>query len=183
MNKVLMFIADGFEECEALLVVDILRRGNVEVTTASITNNIFVEGSHKITIKCDALASDLKLSQFEMLVLPGGIPGTINLDNSPIVKNALIEFKNQNKKIAAICAAPFILDKNGILNGKKAVAHKNFRKELLNADLTIEEVVVDGNIITAWGLGAAIPFGLELLNQLTNEENVAHVRDGIDYIH
>lgn len=183
MGKAVVFIAEGCEECEALLCVDILRRAGARAIMASISGVLRVKSSHGVEFICDALAEDVDFSSVDMVILPGGIPGTYNLADSAVVERTIKGFAAENKKIAAVCAAPSVLAKYGLLDGRAATAHKKFRDKLAGAAVTDREVVVDGNITTAWGLGASIPFALELASQLEGREAAEHVRGGIDYIH
>ena len=183
MGKAVIFFADGFEECEGLITVDILRRAGADIKTLSITDSLTVKSAHSVEIKCDGLAKDTDIMSADLVILPGGMPGTYNLADSDIVNNALMKFAASNKKIAAICAAPYVLAQLGLLKGKKATAYKSFRDKLTGAEVLDREVVVDGNITTGWGLGAAIPFALELARQLEGESAAERVRAGIDYIH
>lgn len=183
MSKVCVFLADGFEECEGLVVVDILRRAGAEVTTASIMGRREVTGSHHITVQADALAEALALDEFEMLVLPGGMPGTTHLDGCALVTDAAQRFAAAGKRVAAICAAPSVLGRLGLLEGRKATCYPGFEPKLTGAAITGGEVAVDGTITTGQGLGAAIPFALELAAQLMGQEAADHVREGIVYRH
>ena len=183
MGKAIIFFADGCEECEVLLTVDILRRAGAEAVMAAVSDGLTIKSSHGVTLLCDVAAGEADYDSADMLVLPGGIPGTYALADSPVVERELRSFAAQGKKIAAVCAAPYVLAKYGLLDGKKAIAHKKFRDRLAGAIVTEREVVVDGNVTTAWGLGASIPFALELARQLQGEEAAGHVRAGIDYIH
>ena len=126
MSKAVVFFAEGTEECEALLVVDLLRRAKVEVTVASASGSLTVTGSHKVTITADALAEDVDYSDVDLVVLPGGIPGTPNLAASAAVTGAVKAQAAAGKKVAAICAAPSILADLGLLEGRKATAHASF---------------------------------------------------------
>lgn len=183
MGKAVVFMADGLEECEGLLCVDILRRAGAEVVTASISDSLKIKSSHGVELLCNVLAEDVDFSSVDLIILPGGIPGTYKLGESTIVEKTLKEFAGAGKKIAAVCAAPSVLAQYGLLDGKKAISHKNFRDKLAGALVTENEVVVDGNITTAWGLGATIPFALELARQIQGADAAEHVRLGIDYIH
>jgi 4-methyl-5(b-hydroxyethyl)-thiazole monophosphate biosynthesis len=183
MGKAAIFLADGCEECEGLLCVDILRRAGAEVVMASISDSLTVKSSHEVEFCCDELASQMDFSSVDMVILPGGIPGTYKLGESETVADVLKNFSREGKKIAAVCAAPSVLAQYGLLEGKKAIAHKKFRDKLHGAIVTEREVVVDGNITTAWGLGASIPFALELARQLQGEDAAERVRAGIDYEH
>ena len=178
MSKAIVFFADGFEECEGLLVVDLLRRAGVEVTTASINGSTKIVSSHGITLFSDVIAEDADYESADIVILPGGLKGTENLAASAFVKQKCLEFAGK-KKVAAICAAPSILASLGLLEGKKATVHPNFEDKMSGAELTHAQVSVDGNITTGQALGAAIPFALELIRQLAGEDKVAKVRKGI----
>lgn len=183
MKKAVVFFADGMEECEALLTVDLLRRGGVDVVTAAAGGSRDILTSHKIPLRADALAEGLDLTDVDLLVLPGGIPGTPNLESCPAVVRAVTAFFRENRRVAAICAAPTILGHLGLLRGRRATCHAAFRDQLDGAEVLDQEVVVDGNLTTSFGLGGAIPFGLELVRQLAGEAQAARVREGIEYLH
>ncbi|OUN33216.1 MULTISPECIES: DJ-1 family glyoxalase III [unclassified Faecalibacterium] len=183
MSKAVVFFAEGTEECEALLVVDLLRRGKIEVVVASASGSLTVTGSHKVTITADALAEDVDYSDVDLVVLPGGIPGTPNLAANSTVTSTVKAFAEAGKKVAAICAAPSILADLGLLEGKKATSHFTFQDKLTGAVVLDQEVVVDGNITTSYGLGGAIPFGLELVRQLVGPDEAARVQKAIAYKH
>ena len=183
MSKVCVFLAEGFEECEGLLVVDILRRGGVEVTTASISDSLQVTSSHHVNIQADTLACELALDTFDGLFLPGGMPGTLNLGKSHFVKNAVERFHQNGKWISAICAAPSILGEMGLLKGKKATSFPAFEDKLDGATVLQTEFVQDGTILTGRGLGAAIPFGLHFLEMLEGKETAQKIRTAICYEH
>ena len=129
MSKAVVFFAAGTEECEALLVVDLLRRAKVEVTIASATGNRAITSSHKVHITADALAEDIDYSDVDMVVLPGGIPGTPNLAANKTVTDTCVSFAQAGKKVAAICAAPSVLAQLGLLEGRKATAHAGFQDQ------------------------------------------------------
>ena len=169
MSKAVVFFADGTEECEALLVVDLLRRAKVEVIVASAMGRRELVSSHKIHLTADALAEEVDYSDVDMVVLPGGIPGTPNLA--------------ANKKVTETCAAPSILASLGLLEGRNATAHAGFQDQLAGAIVHDEEVVVDGNITTSYGLGGAIPFALELVRQLAGQAEAERIRNAIAYRH
>lgn len=183
MSKAVVFFAEGTEECEALLVVDLLRRAKVEVVVASATGSLTVTGSHKVTITADALAEDVDYSGVDLVILPGGIPGTPNLAANPTVTGTVKAFAAAGKKVAAICAAPSILAGLGLLDGKKATGHASVQDKLTGAVVIDQEVVVDGNITTSYGLGGAIPFGLELVRQLVGPDEAARIQKAIAYKH
>ena len=169
MSKAVVFFAEGTEECEALLVVDLLRRAKVDVTVASASGSREILSSHKIRITADALAEEVDYSDVDLVVLPGGIPGTPNLAANKTVTDTCTAFAKSGKKVAAICAAPSVLASLGLLEGKNATAHAGFQDKLAGAHVLDAEVVVDGNITTSYGLGGAIPFALELVRQLAGQ--------------
>lgn len=166
-----VFLANGFEEIEALTPVDCLRRCELEVKTVGVGGRA-VTGSHGITVFCDLIAEEVALNdRLEMIILPGGMPGTLNLEKSQYVKSA-IEFCRDNKiPIAAICAAPSILGHMGLLKGKKATCFVGFEDQLLGADvLTDRPVVTDGDIITACGMGNALDFACAIVSKLISSK-------------
>jgi 4-methyl-5(b-hydroxyethyl)-thiazole monophosphate biosynthesis len=166
---VYLFLTDGFEEIEALTVVDILRRAQIDIKTVSITGEKSVKGSHDITVEADILIEEADKDDFEMLVLPGG-PGHKNLEESASLSKLLEKAISDNKWIAAICAAPSILGKKGYLANKKAVCFPGFEKYLKGAEVLYENVMLDGKIITSRGAGTAIEFALEAVKALTGEK-------------
>ena len=170
MAKVITYLADGFEEIEALTPVDILRRGGVEVVTVSISNSKTVYGSHGINVEADALLSEADTDSADMLFLPGGKKGTENLDNCEPVKEKIREFLASGKYIAAICAAPTVLGHMGVLNGKKATCYGGLEGQLTGALTSADSVVVDGNIITSRGMGTSLDLALKLLEIFTDED-------------
>lgn len=183
MSKAVVFFADGTEECEALLVVDLLRRAKVEVVVASAMGRQELHTSHGILMQADALAEEVDCADADLIVLPGGIPGTPNLAANPAVVAAVKAQAAAGKKLAAICAAPSILADLGLLEGKRATAHAAFQDKLAGAVVLDEEVVVDGNITTSYGLGGAIPFALELVRQLAGDAEAQAIRSAIAYRH
>ena len=163
MSRVCVFLADGFEEIEGLTVVDILRRAGVEVSAVSITDEKMVTGSHGIRVEADARMKELDFKNTEMLVLPGGMPGTLHLKDHEGLGELLKKAYADGKYIAAICAAPTVLEKYGLLEGKKATSYPAMEKELVSADYQTDKVVVDGNIIPSRGMGTAIEFGEKMV--------------------
>lgn len=161
-----VFLAPGFEEIEALATVDFIRRAEMEVCTVGIGGQI-IEGAHGINVFCDIDEREVKLSdELDAIVLPGGMPGTLNLEKSDTVQGA-IDFCHENgRKICAICAAPSILGHKGLLSGKKACCFPGFEQELTGAEVTNDFTCADGNIITAKGAGSAISFGYEIVKAL-----------------
>ena len=178
MSKAIVFLANGFEECEGLLVVDLLRRGGTEVTTASITGSTTVVSSHGVRLFADTVAEEADYEAADIVILPGGLKGTEHLAACDFVKQKCVEFA-AGKKVAAICAAPSILASLGLLDGKEATVHPHFEEKMPGAILTHGQVAVADNITTGQALGAAIPFALELLHQLEGDEKVEKVRKGI----
>ncbi len=174
-----VFMADGFEEIETIAPVDILRRAEKDVVTVGIGSDT-VRSSHGITMLTDIADMQLQLDErLEMIVLPGGMPGTLNLEKSPAV-NAAIQYCLDNRiNIAAICAAPSILGKKGILNGKNATCFPGFEKFLEGAVLSSDSVVTDGLITTAVGPGAATEFGLRLAEILCGKAEANRIALGM----
>ena len=165
---VYLFLANGFEEVEALCPLDLLRRGGVAVTTVGIGGDEIV-GSHGIHVMADMRDLFYKDPSPEMVILPGGMPGASNLDASPVVEQAIRAAVRSGGILAAICAAPFLLGKRGLLEGKEAICYPGFEGELKGARLSEKKVVRDGKIITAAGMGVAKEFGLELLAALRGQ--------------
>ena len=155
---VYIMLADGFEEVEALACCDILRRAEIKTYLASIDEE-HVKGSHQITVKSDLKAEEIDFSQVEGVVLPGGMPGTLNLQKNETVIKLIKHCVENNKLVGAICAAPMILGDMGVLKGKKATCFPGFEENLTGAEVIDDFVVTDGNIITGKGAGASIMFG------------------------
>ena len=161
-----VLLADGFEELEALTPVDMLRRYGIDVKTVAI-DNIEVCGAHSIIVKADMSIKDIDMAAIDGIVLPGGMPGTLNLQKDKNV-NELIDYCNENKKlIAAICAAPMILGEKGLLSGKSAVCFPGFEENLKGADVGNGSTAVCDNYITAKGAGAAYEFGAEIIDYIS----------------
>ena len=177
---VYLFLANGFEECEALVPLDILRRANIQVKTVGIGGNE-ITGSHGITVVCDTVNKSLPLEELEGIILPGGLPGATNLEADKNVQSAIDYCAENNLLISAICAAPQILGHKGLLKGKNAVCFPGFEKELAGATIVDQKVVCDGNIITAWGAGAAFEFGFSILEHLTDSATAQKLRCSMKY--
>lgn len=175
---VIVFMADGFEECEGLLLVDILRRAGLKTVMASVMGRIEVDSSRHIVINTDCLAENVDYTNARMVVLPGGRLGTENLNDSQLVKEKCREF-GKNKMVAAVCAAPSILASLGLM--KNATVHPDFADAMDSVTVLDEPVVVDGNVITGQGLGATIPFALEIVKNLVNEETAERIKKEICY--
>jgi len=165
-----ILLADGFEEIEALTVVDILRRANVDIKMVSVEDGNSVTGAHGIIVQADISIDMVQKSKMEMLILPGGLPGTDNLEGSAEVIN-LISYANENGKyIAAICAAPKILGRLNLLNGKSAICYPGYEGELIGAKIIEKGVVIDENIITAKAAGTAHSFAFAIVEVLCNKQ-------------
>ncbi len=176
-----LFLADGFEEIEALSPVDFLRRAGVEVVTVGVTGE-FVTGAHNITVKSDVSINEIVLnSNLEGIVLPGGMPGADNLNNSEAVRKAIDYCSHNGKIISAICAAPFILGRKGLLEGKNATCFPGFENELIGANVVSDGVVTDGNIITAKGAGVAWEFGEAIAEKLVGKEKSESILKAIQW--
>jgi len=184
MAKVYVFMADGFEDVEALIPVDVLRRGGVEVVTVSTTEFPSVESAHGVSIETDLLFEQCDFSDADLLMLPGGMPGASNLFAHEGVCNAVKAQAAAGKKVSAICAAPaVVLAPLGILDGKRATCYPGFESALENATYTGDLVTVDGNVTTAEGPAAAFPYAYELLAQLTDKQTSDQVAEGMRYKH
>lgn len=181
MSKVCVFLAEGFEEIEALTVVDLLRRAGIDVDTVSVTGSLLVTSSHKITVTADKLFEDVDFGGVDMLVLPGGMPGTKNLEAFVPLMEQLDIFYKKEKNIAAICAAPSILGHRGMLKGKRACSFPEFESHLEGAEITANKTEVSGNIITGRGMGCAIDFSLAILTELQGKEAAEAVAKKIIY--
>ncbi len=166
---VYVMLAEGFEEIEALTVVDILRRANIDVKTVSVSGDHIVEGAHNIRIGTDILFDDIS-EEPDMIILPGGMPGTKNLDADDRLRNLLIHSYENNKYVAAICAAPMILGKLGFLKGKIATCYPSFETYLEGATLSRDKVCVDDNVITSRGPGTASDFALCIVELLKDND-------------
>lgn len=176
---VCIFMANGFEEVEALTVVDILRRANIDIKMVSINNDLKVTGAHNIQVITDCLFKDVDYEKVDMLILPGGMPGTNNLKENEELKELLLKFAKQDKYIAAICAAPIILGEIGIVKGKKVTCYPGFEKYLKDSIIENKNIVKDSNIVTAKGLGVADDFALELVNILLGEQKAFEIKKAI----
>ena len=169
---VYVFLAKGFEELEALAPVDILRRAGVEVKLVGVTGKQ-VRGSHGIAVSCDITIDNASFDELDGIILPGGLPGTTNLEVDKTVQS-FIDYAAQNGKvIGAICAAPSILGHKGLLQGKNAVCYTGFEKELTGAHVLDRPAVRDGNIVTGWGAGGAMDFALAYLEAISENVELA----------
>lgn len=180
MSKVYVFLAEGFEEIEALMVVDLLRRAQCDVTTVAIMGNLKVKGRSNIEVMADTLYEDVASFEVaDLLVLPGGMPGTLYLEQHEGLRGLLTDQLAKDKKIAAICAAPTVFGKMGLLKEKAATCYPGMEDELFCAEAKTDKVVVDGTITTSRGLGTALEFALELISQLEGVETAEKVAKSI----
>ncbi len=170
-----LFLAEGFEEIEALTPVDVLRRAGLEVKTVAVGENKTVKGAHGIEVVADVLESELGNDVPEAIILPGGMPGTTNLEESAIVIDTLMRAMINDSLVCAICAAPSILGICGYLKNKKATCYPGFEQYLDGATFTDERVVRDGSIITAKGMGCASEFALCIVEALLGKEKADEV--------
>lgn len=182
MKRVAVLLADGFEEIEALTVVDILRRASVYVDTVSITEEYMVHGAHGINVQTEDLFEEVNFVEFDMVVLPGGMPGTTNLNDHSGVRRVVKDFAESGKYVAAICAAPSILGGLGLLKGKRAVCYPSVEDKLSGAVVLKTSVAQDGNIITSRGMGTAIDFALKLVEILMDRNRADELAESIIYI-
>ena len=176
---VYLFLGTGFEEVEAVATIDVLRRAEVELTTVSVMNERSVEGAHGVRIEADKMFDEVDCANAEMLILPGGMPGTLNLGAHEGLASVL---RDQNKKggwIAAICAAPSILGKMHFLRNQQAVCYPGFEDQLDEAFVSKERVMVSGNIVTSRGPGCTIEFALQLVTILKSEEVAKSVAESM----
>lgn len=181
MSKAVIFFAPGLEECEGLLVVDILRRAGVDVTIAAVGDDRTVLSSHRVLITADAMAADIRPEDFDACILPGGLKGVENLAADADVRRVATACAGAGKIVAAICAGPTALAGFGLLEGKHATVYPGMDDKMAGAVCTGAEVTVDGSITTGRALGAAIPFALELAGQLAGKPASDRVRQAIVY--
>jgi len=174
MKRVLVPLAPGFEEIEAITIIDILRRAGVEVTVAGTQPGI-IEASRQTKHVADCTLDEVRAEDFDMVVLPGGLPGTTNLRNDPRVKKIL----QHSRLIAAICAAPTVLSAYGLLAGRTATSHPGVRAELTAGKISEDRVVVDGPIVTSQSAGTAMEFAFKLVEILCGTDKVAEVNRGV----
>ncbi len=183
MAKVYEFLATGFEDIEALIPLDIMRRAGIDFKTVSITGDLYVESAHGVSMKADMLIEDADLSDADLIMLPGGLPGATNLNAHNGVKKAIMEQNARGKMIGAICAAPMVLGGIGLLQDRRATCYPGFEKYLEGAEYTHELCTVDGNITTGEGPAAALPYAYTLLAALTDRQTADQVAEGMMYKH
>lgn len=181
--KVLVYLADGFEEIEGLTVVDLLRRVQIDTTTVSITDSKTIHGAHGIDVEADVMFDEVKDMKADMVVLPGGMPGTLNLKAHKGVEAAILSNVKEDRYIAAICAAPSVFAELGILDGKTATSYPSFESVLTDngCNYIYEPVAIDGKIITSRGMGTAIDFAGAIISELKDQKTADDVLDSIVY--
>lgn len=182
MTKVFVFLIDGFEPAEAIVPIDFMRRAKFDVTVVSLMGRKQVEGSQGVTVVADVLFDDVKdqFGQADLLFLPGG-PLTLNYLNYDSLKDVIMAHYKAGKKLAAICAAPMVFGRYGILKGEKATCYPGFEKDLEGAEFLHQSVVVSGQFITAAGAGAAIYFGFKLVEELSDKRVSDLIRSSVNY--
>lgn len=176
-SMVFIHLATGFEEIEAISIIDVLRRADIEVTTISVTGRREVTGAHQITVHTDLLFEEADYREAGMIVLPGGMPGAKNLSEHEGLARQILAFHTDGKLLGAICAAPLVFGKLGILHGKEATCYPGFEKYLEGAHFTGRKVTCSGTIVTAKGPGAAIPFALKIVEILKGKNLVDSLKE------
>lgn len=179
MKKAIVFLANGFEEMEALGTVDILRRGGIAVRTVSITHDPVVTGAHQVPVTADTTIDKALFNDADALILPGGMPGASNLNSSETVKEALLQQYREGRIVAAICAAPMVLGGLGLLKNRNATCYPGFEPKLIGAHVTGEAVEVSENVITGKGPGLVINFALALVAVIKNDAVAEEVAAGL----
>lgn len=175
------FLADGLEETELVATLDLVKRAGIFAKTVSVTDQKLVTGTHGIMIQADAVINEVNFDDAEMLVLPGGMPGTKNLESCTHLKEAVLNFGETGKWLAAICAAPSIFGKLGLLKGKRATCFPGYEKSLEGAEINDLPAVTDGKIITGKAMGCVFEFGFEIIKALKDEMTAKDVLRGICY--
>jgi len=185
MSRIAVFLAEGFEEIEALTVVDLCRRAGLEVMMAAVTkedeDTCIVTGSHGISVKADVALKQVDFDGLHMLVLPGGMPGTRNLEACAPLMEKLDAFYKAGRCIAAICAAPSIFGHRGYLEGRNACAYPGFEKELTGAKVSTNQVEVSDHVTTSRGLGTAIPFALAIVERFCGKDKERELAKSVVY--
>ncbi|MDR0894826.1 MAG: DJ-1/PfpI family protein [Prevotellaceae bacterium] len=179
MGTIYVFFADGFEEVEAFTTVDVLRRAGMNVEMITVTPDEIVTGAHDVPVLCDRNIDNCDFADAELIVLPGGMPGAATLEKCARLRKLIQQFADQNKPIAAICAAPMILGNLGLLKGKRATCYPGFEKYLTGANVTTAQTEIDGNIITGKGPGAAMEFAMHLVNIILGKEKVQELKEAM----
>ena len=173
MKNAVLLLANGFEEIEAVTVADVLRRAEVGLKIISVTGSLEVTGAHQIKLKADGLFEETGFEDVDMVILPGGMPGTMNLNDHKGVRQVVLDFHRKGKYLAAICAAPMVLGNLGILDDRSATSYPGYNRYILRARIKSDPVVDDEHLITANGAGAALLFSLKLVEKLQGKEEAA----------
>lgn len=181
MSKVAVFFAQGYEEIEALTVVDLLRRAGIDTVMVSVSGSNQERSSHGVSVMMDTTIEELDFNEVDMIVLPGGLPGTTNLEACDYLMNKVDEFYANGKYIAAICAAPSIFGHRGILKGRNACSYPGFESHLEGAKVTAGPVEISDNVITSRGMGTAIDFGLAIVAIFCGQAKADELGRGIVY--
>ena len=179
---VYVHFAEGFEEIEAVTIVDVLRRAGVETKSVSMTGDLNVRGSHGIPVRADILFENANYNNCVMIVLPGGMPGSKNLQDHKGLASNINSFAQNNKYLAAICAAPMVFGKMGILEGKNATIYPSMEENLIGANVKADRVVIDGNIITSKAPGTAMEFSLALVGILKSKEEAKKLGESMSVV-
>ncbi len=183
MSRLAIFFAEGYEEIEALTVVDVCRRCNLEIDMVSVTEERSVKGSHNITVQMDKTFSQMNFDEYDMLILPGGGLGTKNLEAHDGLMAQVDAFYRGGKYVAAICAAPSILGHRGILKGRRACCYPGFESQLEGADVTEGPVEISDKVVTARGMGTAVDFALAIAGIFCGSDKAAQMAETICYRH
>ncbi len=181
-KDVLVPLADGFEEIEAITIINLLRRAGITVTLATITDKLEVYGSHNICVKAEQKISAVIDRRFDGIILPGGMPGTKNLSQSKELSQMISRQWERGEILAAICAAPTVLAQCGVLKGKEATSYPEFQSQLSGAKVSQKPVVEDGNVVTSQGPGTAILFSLKMIEKLVGSEKRAQIEKAILFL-
>ncbi len=179
MKTIFVFLADGFEEIEALAPVDILRRAGLSVKTVSVMDEQVVAGAHGVPVLADVMFDEINAEDAEMILLPGGLPGATNLDAHQGLSQMILDFAKEEKPLAAICAAPLVFGNRGLLEGKKATCYPGFETYLKGAQYTAALVEKDGNFITGKGPGAAMEFAFAIVEKYCGMDKVNELKQGM----
>ncbi len=178
MSRVAVILADGFEEVEAIAVVDVLRRAGIDTVIAGLHEGP-VASARSVKVVPDAPIDTVKAEDFDMIVLPGGQPGSDNLNADPRVKELIRSFSRKGKLTGAICAAPYVLANAGVLQGKRATSYPSYKERLGNAVYEEKAVVIDGNVLTSRGAGTALSFGLAIVEKLISKDKAEKIKDAM----
>jgi len=178
MPRVAVILADGFEEVEAIAIVDVLRRADIDTVIAGLHDN-HTTSARNVKVIPDTIIDTVKADDFDMIVLPGGQPGSDHLNADPRVKELVKSFSEKGKLTAAICAAPYVLANAGVLAGKRATSYPSYKDKLGNVQYEEKPVVVDGEVLTSRGAGTALAFGLAIVEKLISKEKALKIKDSM----